>query len=169
MTAIAAERQERIIPEGTWKIDPVHSSVTFRVADFTESFRFVNGRFTDFEGTIAADGDAPAIEGLVKTASVTTDQEQRDAHLRSPDFFDAGRFPEIRFRSSSIEATGDGAIRVSGTLELAGASRDIVLDGRVLGWGEGDGFERLVLEARGVLPFGPMRVEIGVDASALRS
>jgi polyisoprenoid-binding protein YceI len=166
MTTMATEKLT--IPEGTWHLDPVHSSVSFRVADLSQAMTFVNGRFTDFAGTIVG-GDEPTAEGVIRTESVTTDQEQRDAHLRSPDFFDAAQFPEIRFRSTAIETTGDETLRIVGKLTLAGADRELVLDGRVLGAGEGNGGERLVVEARGVLAFGPMRVELGVDASALRA
>lgn len=172
MTTIVNEPgAQTIVPEGTWVVDPVHSSVAFRVADLTQAFRFVNGRFTDVEGTIVA-GEEPEdvrIEGIVRVASVTTGQEQRDAHLRSPDFFDADRYPEMGFVSTQVVPGEDGALRIPGTLTLVGSEQEIELEGRVLATGEGESGERLLLEARGVVLFGPTRVELVLDISASKA
>jgi polyisoprenoid-binding protein YceI len=66
MTAIATEKLT--IPEGTWRLDPVHSSVSFRVADLSQAMTFVNGRFTDFAGKIVG-GDEPTAEGVIRGES----------------------------------------------------------------------------------------------------
>jgi polyisoprenoid-binding protein YceI len=168
MTTVVQEPVAQVVPEATWTVDPVHSSVAFRVADLTQAFTFVNGRFTDVEGTILAGADPRDVrlEGTIRVASVTTGQEQRDAHLRSPDFFDAERFPEIRFTSTEVVPRGSGALTIPGTLTLAGSQQEIELEGRVLGVGRGQSGERLVLEARGVISFGPTRVELVLDVSA---
>jgi polyisoprenoid-binding protein YceI len=171
MTTIVQEPVAQIIPEGTWTVDPVHSSVAFRVADLAQAFTFVNGRFTDVEGTIVAGADPGDVrlEGTIRVASVTTGQEQRDAHLRSPDFFHAERYPEIRFSSTEVVPGEGGALTIPGTLTLAGSEQEIELEGRVLGAGRGESGERLVLEARGVISFGPARVELVLDVSAAKA
>jgi polyisoprenoid-binding protein YceI len=171
MTTVVREPVAQIIPEGTWAVDPVHSSVAFRVADLAQAFTFVNGRFTDVEGAIVAGAD-PAdvrLEGIIRVASVSTGNEQRDADLRSPNFFDAERYPEIRFASTEVVPGEGGAFTVRGTLTLAGSEQEIELEGRVLGAGQGQSGERLVLEARGVIAFGPMRVELVLDVSAAKA
>ncbi|MGH3035067.1 MAG: YceI family protein [Gaiellaceae bacterium] len=171
MTTVVHEPIAQIIPEGTWAVDPVHSSVAFRVADLTQAFTFVNGRFTDVEGTIVvgADPGDVSLEGIIRVASVTTGQEQRDAHLRSPDFFDAERYPEIRFTSAEVVPGEGDALTIPGTLTLAGSEQEIELEGRVLGAGRGQSGERLVLEARGAISFGPTPVELVLDISASRA
>lgn len=171
MTTVVHEPVAQIIPEGTWDVDPVHSSVAFRVADLTQAFTFVNGRFTDIEGTIVAGADPEDVrlEGLIRVASVSTGHEQRDADLRSPNFFDAERFPEIRFTSSEVVPREGDALTILGTLTLAGSEQEIELEGRVLGVGRGESSERLVLEARGVISFGPTRVELVLDISASKA
>jgi polyisoprenoid-binding protein YceI len=118
MGALATERTT--IPAGTWQVDPVHSSITFQVVDTTALFSTISGRFTDFEGRLEA-GDEPEsarVHGVIRAASITTDQEKRDAHLRSPDFFDAEKFPEVRFASDRIEAAGDDKVAVHGRLSI---------------------------------------------------
>ena len=92
------------IPTGTWTIDPVHSKVGFAVKHM--GVATVRGEFREFEGTIefGEDLDSSRVYGTVKSASVYTGQEQRDEHLRSADFFDAGTHPELRFESTRIEA-----------------------------------------------------------------
>jgi polyisoprenoid-binding protein YceI len=160
---VATTSAPNVIPAGTWKVDPTHSTIAFKVTDVTELFATINGHFEEFEGVIEAGerlGDAD-IRGRITAFSLTTHQQQRDAHLTSPDFLDAARYPEITFESTSAEATPDG-IRVHGTLVLKGNPQAIELQGRVHGAGryEAGGVDRLVIEAHTELPFGPMRVEI---------
>jgi polyisoprenoid-binding protein YceI len=160
-----------VIPAGLWKVDPTHSTIAFRVTDVTELFTTINGHFEDFEGVIEAGErvEDTRIRGLIKVASLTTHQEQRDAHLKSPDFLDVERYPEVAFESARVDPTADG-IRVRGTLTLKGNHQEIELDGRVHGAGryEAGGVDRLVIEAHTELPFGPMRVEINIDVTAVR-
>jgi polyisoprenoid-binding protein YceI len=171
MSTVVHEPIAQIIPEGTWAVDPVHSSVGFRVADLTQAFTFVTGRFTDVEGTIEAGADPGDVrlEGIIRVAGVTTGHEQRDADLRSSNFFDAERFPEIRFTSTEVVQGAGDAFTIRGTLTLTGSEQDIELEGRVLGAGHGQSGERIVLEARGVISFGPMRVELVLDVSASKA
>jgi polyisoprenoid-binding protein YceI len=128
-----------------WQIDPVHSGVTFRIRHFVTRVR---GKFTDFRGTITADPQGwqdAAIDVEIRTASISTDNEKRDNHLRSSDFFAADSFPTITFRSTRIERRGDDAT-IHGTLTMRGVTRPVVLDGHFNGVvrtpdGERVGFE----------------------------
>ena len=113
------------VPTGTWTVDPAHSSVEFQVKHL--GIATVKGHFHEFEGglEIAADGTPAKAYGTVKVASVDTREEQRDAHLRSPDFFDAEQFPEITFESTHVEAIDDESSCVRGNLTMHGVTREI--------------------------------------------
>jgi len=99
---MSATETTTIIPAGTWAIDPVHTSVGFQVTDTTEGFSTASGRFTDVEGRFGG-GEAPSITGTIRVAGLRTDNDQRDAHLLSPDFLEADKYPEIHFASKSVE------------------------------------------------------------------
>src|ERR1700761_3950225 len=127
-TQTAAARTAPIRPPGTWIVDPAHSSVEFAVKHM--GIANVRGKFTEFEGTLevaATLADSRAY-GNVKVASITTNDEQRDAHLRSPDFFDAERYPEITFESTRVEAIDDDSSQIFGRLTMHGVSREVKLD-----------------------------------------
>jgi len=113
---------------GTWAIDPSHSSIEFVARHLVVSK--VKGRFGAFEGTITidpADPLASTVEVTIQVASIGTGEEQRDAHLRSPDFFDAEQFPTITFRSTALRADGDD-YAVDGDLTIKGVTRPVTLD-----------------------------------------
>jgi polyisoprenoid-binding protein YceI len=134
------------LPAGTWRIDPAHSTVEFSVAHLGIST--VKGRAPDVSGSITG-GELASIVGLVGAESITTHDATRDEHLRSPEFFDADRHPELRFTSNSIERKGD-ALTVTGELTIKGVTRPAVLHGTFTGqafdpWGN----ERLGLELEG--------------------
>jgi polyisoprenoid-binding protein YceI len=144
-----------LIPTGTWSVDPAHSKVGFAVKHM--GIATVRGEFTDFEGTleIGEDLSSARVYGTVKTESVDTNEPQRDDHLRSPDFFDAARFPELRFEATSIEALDDEEFRITGQLTIHGVTNEIVLHAEVQGtdidpWGN----ERVGLEVTGQLSRG---------------
>jgi polyisoprenoid-binding protein YceI len=123
-----ATRTAPIIPTGTWRVDPAHSSVEFSVKHM--GIANVRGRFTDFEGTLEMKeklADCRA-HGSVKVASIDTGDAQRDAHLRSPDFFDAEQFPEITFESTNVEAVDEESSRVRGNLTMHGVTHEIKLE-----------------------------------------
>lgn len=124
-----ATRTAPIMPTGTWKVDAAHSSVMFSVKHM--GITNVRGRFTEFEGTLEARENLAdcRISGTVKVASVDTGDPQRDEHLRSADFFDAERFPEITFESTRVEAIDDESTRATGNLTMHGVTRQIVLEG----------------------------------------
>lgn len=129
------ERADASVPPAVWQIDPAHSSVSFAIRNFVLK---VHGRFSEFRGTITADPDGwqdAAVNVEISTASITTDNAKRDAHLRSPDFFAADSFPTITFRSTRIERRGEEA-RIYGTLTMRGVTKPVVLDGHF------DGIER---------------------------
>jgi polyisoprenoid-binding protein YceI len=131
----------------TYVVDKVHSQVGFRVRHLVGK---VSGRFTDFEGKIAADAakpEASSVEFVVKTTSIDTDNNQRDNHLRSADFFDVAKYAEITFRSTKVTPLGSDRFDVLGTLTMHGVSKDVTLPVSYLGvtkdpWGnDRAGFE----------------------------
>jgi polyisoprenoid-binding protein YceI len=114
------------IPTGTWNLDPVHSSIGFGVSYAgVGTFR---GTFADFDATLV-DG---RLEGGAKVASVEVDDENLTGHLQSPDFFDAEQYPELRFRSNTIERDGD-RISIQGDLTLRGVTHPVEIAGTVTG------------------------------------
>jgi len=150
MTATAAAT---LIPAGAWSVDPAHSKVGFAVKHM--GIATVRGEFNDFEGALEIGEDLSKARayGTVKAASVDTNQPQRDEHLRSPDFFDAAQYPELKFESTGIAAAGGDSFRITGNLTLHGATNEIVLDAEVQGT-ETDpstGNERVGLEVTGRL------------------
>ncbi|HUR17639.1 MAG TPA: YceI family protein [Acidimicrobiales bacterium] len=111
---------------GTWNIDPSHSAVEFSVRHLVGKVR---GQFKSFSGTIDIGEDALAsrVEADIDLASVHTGDEKRDAHLRSPDFFDVENHPKMSFRSTEVRADGD-AYTVVGDLSLGDVTRSVELD-----------------------------------------
>ncbi len=144
-----------LIPTGTWNIDPGHSKVGFAVKHM--GIATVRGEFTEFEGSLELDGDLSTaqIHGTVKTASVDTNEAQRDEHLRSPDFFDAERYPELSFRSTAITTVDDESFSITGELTIHGITREVELRAEIEGadvdpWGN----ERVGLEVTGEISRG---------------
>lgn len=118
----------------SWKIDPNHSSVRFEIRHF---FSKVQGQFNQLSGTIEYDPANPSsskVETKIVATSIDTNNEKRDNHLRSADFFEVEKYPELSFTSTKVEATQDG-IKVTGDLTLHGVTKPVVLDVTVLGMG----------------------------------
>ena len=114
-------------------VDPDHSIVEFKVAHMVISK--TTGHFKDYAGFIDMDPDAgtvKALEATIKTASVTTNQEKRDAHLRNPDFFDAEKYPTMTYKMKSYHKSGDGYTAV-GDLTLHGVTKEVALTGNFNG------------------------------------
>jgi len=112
-----------------YNIDPVHSNIFFLVEHLGYS-RMV-GQFQDFSGAFVFDAQTPgsgSVEVTIKTASVDTDHDKRDDHLRSPDFFNAAEFPEMAFKSTSIEVTGDKTGKITGEVTLLGVTKPVTID-----------------------------------------
>ena len=118
---------ETLIPAGTWNLDTAHTKLGFAVKHMGVST--VRGDFKDFDGRleVGEDGKVRAY-GTVRAASVDTNQEQRDEHLRSADFFDAENHPEITFESTGFERVGEDTWKVRGDLTIHGVTREIELD-----------------------------------------
>lgn len=113
----------------TWTIDPVHSSVEFAVRHLM--ITTVKGRFTDVRGAVVldeADLARSSAEITIGVASVDTREPQRDAHLRSADFFDAETHPTIEFRSTAVQGASPDAFRLTGDLTIHGVTRPVTLD-----------------------------------------
>ena len=109
---------------GTWAIDPVHSEVSFVVRHMMVSK--VRGRFDKFEGTIttAEDPLASSVTASVDLSSINTGQEQRDAHIRSADFFEVEKYPEMTFVSTAVKTAEEGYV-LEGDLTLKGITRAV--------------------------------------------
>jgi polyisoprenoid-binding protein YceI len=146
MTATTGTAQ---LSTGVWAIDPVHSSIGFSVRHLMVSK--VRGQFETFSGaiTVAQDG-TPSVTAEVAVDSLTTRNEQRDAHVKSADFFDAERYPVATFRSTAVRADGDDYV-LDGDFTLKGVTKPISLhlefNGVNPGMGQGEvaGFEASIV------------------------
>ena len=137
LTAFAAASLPARAAVETYAIDPVHSSVAFSIRHIVSK---VPGRFTDFAGTITIDRDHPeksVAEASIKIASIDTHSQKRDNHLRSPDFFDAAKYPDMKFRSTSWKKTGDDSYEVRGDLTIKDVTKPVTLNVELLGVGPG--------------------------------
>jgi polyisoprenoid-binding protein YceI len=132
----------------TYSIDKAHSEVTFQVRHLLTKVR---GRFSNFNGTIEYDEENPErslVDVEVKSASIDTNDRDRDAHLRSADFFDVEKIPALTFRSGSIRRKTGDTFAVTGDLTIHGVARSVSFDVSFLGkakdpWGN----ERIAFEA----------------------
>ena len=116
-----------------YNVDLDHSIVGFSVAHMVVSK--TTGRFTDYSGFIEMDPDAKtvkAIEAVIKTASVSTNHEKRDTHLKTPDFFNVEKFPTMTWRMKSYEKQGDKYV-AKGDLTLLGVTKEVMLAGTLNG------------------------------------
>lgn len=170
---------------GTWAIDPSHTTLGFSARHAMVSK--VRGQFTEVDGTITLDGANPAgstVEVSIKTASITTQNDDRDNHLRSGDFLDAQTFPELTFKATTIRDGGNGEFTLSGNLTIKGVSRPVELDVTYVGVSQDPygnarvGFEghteisrkdfgltwNVALETGGVLVADKIRIDIDVEA-----
>ncbi len=146
----AAQMASNVVPASrvsTWQIDRAHSELTFRVRHLVSRVR---GSFDDWSGSVVADPNSLAngsVQVAIKTASINTNHERRDNHLRSADFFDAQNHPEITFRSTRVAVNGE-SIRIHGDLIMRGVTRPVVLEGSYLGTTrDGQGRQRMGFEA----------------------
>jgi polyisoprenoid-binding protein YceI len=113
------------VPTGTWQADTVHSSVAFEVPYAVATF---GGSVTDFDATLA-DG---RLTGAARIASIAIKDENLEAHLLSPEFFDAERHPEVRFTTDTIRRNGD-EVEVDGRITIKGITQPATLRGTIVG------------------------------------
>ena len=170
-----------------WEIDSSHSGIHFSVRHLV--IAKVRGQFSRWTGTVVVpdnDFGRASLDVVIDAASIDTGVTDRDAHLRSADFFDTERFPEITFKSADVTRTASDRLRISGDLTIKGVTRDVVLDVEQLGtakdpWGnERAAFSATtaidrrefgltwnqVLEAGGVMVGD--RIDIAIDIEAVR-
>jgi polyisoprenoid-binding protein YceI len=114
--------------DGSWRLDPARSSVMFRVRHFY-GLMTVRGEFAEYDGTLDL-GATPAVELTIRAMSLDTQLAKRDEHLRSEDFFDVERHPQVRFISETAAFDGD-LLRVRGQLHAAGRQIPLELDATV--------------------------------------
>jgi polyisoprenoid-binding protein YceI len=147
------------VTTGTWALDPSHTEIGFTVRHLVSKVR---GKFETFEGTITSADDvtASAVNVSIDLASVNTGTADRDAHLRSGDFFNAEENPKMTFVSTSIVEKGEGEFVVTGDLTIKGITKSVDLATEFLGEG-GDpwGGTRVGLEASTTIS----RKEFGID------
>ncbi|NLU67803.1 YceI family protein [Streptomyces sp. HNM0574] len=122
-------------PPGPWTIDPMHSTVAATAQHL--GITSVHGRFTEFSGRIDIDGqpEKSAVQAVIRAGSIDTGNGMRDGHLKSGDFLNVEEYPEITYRSSSVETAGPDRWTVHGTLAMHGVVRDVDLDLTYLGTG----------------------------------
>src|SRR6478672_4805347 len=134
---------------GTWAIDPVHSSIGFSVRHLMVSK--VRGIFQNFSGAIVvAEDGTPSVTAEIAVDSISTNNEQRDAHVKSADFFEVEKYPTATFRSTDVRANGDNYV-VDGEFTLKGVTKPVSLELEFngvnpgMGHGEVAGFEASVV------------------------
>ena len=145
MTATATTQ----LGTGTWAIDPVHSSINFWVRHLMVSK--IRGKFDNFSGAIVvAEDGTPSVRAEIGVDSVNTGNDQRDAHVKSADFFDVEKYPVATFTAGAVESNGDNYV-LRGELTLKGVTRPVALDldfygvNPGMGHGEVAGFEASVV------------------------
>ncbi len=151
MSVTAGVSSPSLSPSGRWSVDAQRSSVTFAVKHMM--LTTLNGRFREFDGMLETGPGVTRAMGVVKAASIDTNETVRDEHLRSsPDFFDVARYPEIRFKSTRIDHRDGGRLHIVGDLTMRGVTREIALDAKLgAKRREAGGVERIELELRGEL------------------
>jgi len=140
----------------TWTVDPAHTHVEFAIRHMM--IATVKGRFGAIAGAVVLDDSQPSkstIEVSIDVASIDTREAQRDAHLRSADFFDVETFPKITFRSTGVERIAEGQYKVAGDLTIRNETRPVVLD--------------VTAEGRGTDPWGGERAGFAATSKIKRS
>lgn len=157
-----------------WKIDSAHSSLNFDIAH--SGISFVNGKFTDYTGEVTTYGeelDEATINFTVQIASINTNVEMRDNHLKSADFFDVETYPTMTFESTKILATGKPDLYLlHGKLTIKDVTKDVIFDVHYGGTFESEEGKKIGIEATTVIDrfdfnidYDPMALGIGKDVS----
>lgn len=159
-----------------WKIDPAHSSLNFNISH--SGISIVNGKFLDYTGDLLIDGetfDAVNINFVVKVKSVNTDIEMRDNHLRSADFFEVEKYPDMTFESTKILATGKpDYYLLHGKLTIKDVTKDVIFDVQYGGKVKSDEVEKIGVKAKTTInrfdyniDFDPAATGVGKDVSII--
>ncbi len=145
------------LPVGTWQLDPAHSRVEFSVAYMGGKFR---GTFQPFEAKLEVGDDGEAtLEGKTLAASIQVNDENLNAHLQGPDFFDTERAPEISFSSRSVDVD-NGNVVIGGELKIRDNAQPVKLEGTIVGpLTDPYGRERITFELTGRID----RTSFGID------
>jgi polyisoprenoid-binding protein YceI len=112
-----------------WKLDKAHSGITFSIRHLVISE--VTGKFKDFDIAFATTKDDftdASVDATLKVASINTDNERRDTHLKSDDFFNAEKFPEIKFKSTAFEKVGENKYKIKGDLTIRDVTKEVTFD-----------------------------------------
>ena len=149
MTSTSEATGTTQLSAGTWAIDPVHSSISFSVRHLMVSK--VRGTFQNFGGAIVVTEDGtPSVTAEIAVDSINTNNEQRDAHIKSADYFEVEKFPSATFRSTNVRSNGDNYV-LDGEFTLKGVTKPVSLDLEFngvnpgMGHGEVAGFEASVV------------------------
>ena len=127
MTTLATPQTATTTATSTWNIDPVHTVAEFKVKHMMVSN--VKGQFTAVQGALTLNEKSLTdshVEVTIDAASINTREPQRDAHLKSADFFDVEKFPTLSFKSTRVGRVADGELSVAGDLTLHGVTRPVV-------------------------------------------
>jgi polyisoprenoid-binding protein YceI len=152
---MSALEQTRV-PAGTWNLDPVHSDIGFEVDYLAGTFR---GHFRDAQARLELVDSVARIEGTAEVASVDVKDENLAVHLQSPDFFDAERFPTLRFVAEDIDLADD-AVTVPGEITIKGVTKPVEVRGTLSGpITDGYGNERFGMKLSAQVD----RTEFGLD------
>lgn len=147
------------VTTGTWKLDPTHTEIGFTVRHLMSKVR---GKFETFEGTLVTSEDvtASSVEVSVDLSSINTGTADRDAHLRSADFFEVDSYPSMTFKSTGVTQNSADEFVLNGDLTIKGVTKPLELEVEFLGEG-GDpwGGTRVGVEAKGEIS----RKEFGID------
>jgi polyisoprenoid-binding protein YceI len=118
-----------VTAQSEWKLDKVHSSVTFSVKHMVIST--VSGNFKDFSIILKSkneDFSDATVESTIQVTSINTDNDYRDKHLKSDDFFNAEKFPEIKFKSTKFKILGDNKYKITGDLTMRDVTKEVTFD-----------------------------------------
>lgn len=149
-SALSAQGSPAVASAGSpaaWKIDPTHSELSFSIRHFVSRVR---GQFGVWTGQIAADPNdwsTASVEVTAQTASIDTNNERRDADLRSPNHFDAEGNPTVTFKSTKVTRFAGDSVTVAGNLTIRGITTPVVLRGRLSGMTGTPGKRRAGFEA----------------------
>jgi polyisoprenoid-binding protein YceI len=129
VVAVAALSIPSLALGATWEIDSGHSSANFSVKHMMVAN--VKGEFSKVTGSVNVDEKditKSTVTATIDASTIDTRSEQRDGHLKSPDFFDVAKFPTITFKSKRVEKAGEGKLKVTGDLTMRGVTKEVVLD-----------------------------------------